>query len=35
METTFLSLMIVSLMAVFTVDTIQKRQNDMKSGKSK
>lgn len=35
METTFLSLMIVSLMAVFTVDIIQKRQNDMKSGKSK
>jgi hypothetical protein len=35
METTFLSLMIVSLMAIFTVDTVQKRQNDLKSGKSK
>jgi hypothetical protein len=35
METTFLSLMIASLMAVFTVDTFQKRQNDLKNGKSK
>lgn len=35
METTILSLMIVSLMAIFTVDTFQKRQNDLKSGKSK
>lgn len=35
MEATILYLMIVSLMAVFTVDTFQKRQNDLKSGKSK
>lgn len=35
METTILYIMIASLMAVFTVDTLQKRQNDLKSGKSK
>jgi hypothetical protein len=33
METTILYLMIVSLMAVFTVDTFQKRQNDLKNGR--
>jgi hypothetical protein len=33
METTLLSIMIVCLMAIFTVDTFQKRQNDLKSGK--
>lgn len=35
METTILYIMIASLMAVFTVDTFQKRQNDLKGGKSK
>lgn len=35
METTILYIMIASLMAVFTVDTLQKRQNDLKGGKSK
>lgn len=35
METTILYIMIASLMAVFTVDIFQKRQNDLKSGKSK
>lgn len=35
METTILYIMIVSLMAIFAVDTFQKRQNDLKSGKSK
>lgn len=35
METTLLYLMVVSLMAIFAVDTFQKRQNDLKSGKSK
>lgn len=35
METTILYIMILSLMAVFTVDTVQKRQNDLKSGNSK
>ena len=35
MEATILYIMIASLMAVFTVDTFQKRQNDLKSDKSK
>lgn len=35
METTILYLMVASLMAIFAVDTFQKRQNDLKSGKSK
>jgi hypothetical protein len=33
METTILSLMIVGLMAVFTVDTFEKRRNYLKNGK--
>ncbi len=35
METIFLYLMIISLAAIFAVDTFQKRQNDLKRGKSK
>lgn len=35
MEAAFLFLMILSLITIFAVDTFQKRQNDLKSGKSK
>lgn len=35
METIILYVMIVSLITIFAVDTSQKRQNDLKSGKSK
>jgi hypothetical protein len=35
METIFLTIMIFSLAAIFAVDTFQKRQSDLKSGKSK
>lgn len=35
METTFLYILILSLLAIFAVDTIQKRQSDLQNGKSK
>ncbi|GAB4454676.1 MAG: hypothetical protein Kow0070_01520 [Anaerolineales bacterium] len=34
-ESVFLYIMIISLLVIFTVDAFQKRQNDLKRGKSK